>query len=205
MVGANYEAGVKGALAGGALNVSLVVFLIDQENRAQEDPATPCAAAPVTGWCYMAAGKVRSQGVELELSGELAKGWQAMVGYTFNTTRYVRDPNNEGKVFDSRTPRHLLRAATAYNLPGAWHRWTLGANVQAQSSNFYESGAVRATQGGFAVVNLQAGYQAASNVHVSLNVNNVFDRKYYSNVGFIAYGGVYGEPRNAMLTVRAGF
>jgi len=205
IVGATYEAGIKGALKGGALNVSLAAFRIEQKNRAQEDPDNPCFSAPTAGWCYVAAGKVRSQGVEAELSGELAPGWQAMLGYTYNTTRYLEDRNNAGKVFDSRTPRHLLRASTSYRLRGDWSRWTLGANLQAQSDTFYESGGLRATQGGYAVVGLRASYQAGKNLLVALNINNLFDRRYYSNLGYILYGGVYGDPRNATLTLRASF
>jgi len=37
-----------------------------------------------------------------------------------------------------------------------------------------------------------------------LNINNVFDKTYYSGYGL--YGsGYYGDPRNAQLTLRASF
>ena len=39
-------------------------------------------------------------------------------------------------------------------------------------------------------------------LYTSLNLNNVFDRKYYDQIGFYSQGW-YGAPRNVMLTVRA--
>jgi outer membrane receptor for ferric coprogen and ferric-rhodotorulic acid len=39
---------------------------------------------------------------------------------------------------------------------------------------------------------------------LQLNVNNVFDKTYYSNNAWFA-GFVYGEPRNARLTLRHAF
>ena len=38
-------------------------------------------------------------------------------------------------------------------------------------------------------------------IHI-FNLNNVFDRKYYDQIGFYSQGW-YGAPRNVMLTVRA--
>ncbi|MNP44968.1 Ferripyoverdine receptor precursor [compost metagenome] len=50
-------------------------------------------------------------------------------------------------------------------------------------------------------------YQASEHLDVRLNLNNVFDKKYYQSIaGNTGYGGnLYGDPRNFMLTTRWSF
>ena len=49
-----------------------------------------------------------------------------------------------------------------------------------------------------------ASYRFTDHLTLSLNVDNVFDKKYYNRVGF--YNGVYAaDPRTARLTLRAQF
>lgn len=47
-------------------------------------------------------------------------------------------------------------------------------------------------------------YQFTKNLSTTLNVNNVFDKYYYTNIGFYN-SAIYGEPRNFMLTTRWDF
>jgi outer membrane receptor for ferric coprogen and ferric-rhodotorulic acid len=49
-----------------------------------------------------------------------------------------------------------------------------------------------------------AQYDLTDRATVQLNVNNVFDEPYYSNNAWFA-GFVYGEPRNARVTLRYRF
>jgi outer membrane receptor for ferric coprogen and ferric-rhodotorulic acid len=62
------------------------------------------------------------------------------------------------------------------------------------------------TEPGRAVVDLFVQYQVDKNWSVALNVNNVFDKKYYYVTDQNPYAGnYYGEPRNFLLTTRANF
>lgn len=201
IVGANYEAGIKGELRDGALNVSLAVFRIEQQNRAQEDLAQPCTGAVVSGWCYVAQGEVRSEGVEAEVSGSPLAGWNLLAGYTYNTTKFVKDRVNEGKVFMTQTPKHLLRLWSDYQLPGDWSRLSLGAGINAQSAYYVESGAARAEQSGYAIASARVNWQFSPRMSAALNGNNLFDKTYFAAVG-MGYGNVWGDPRNFMLTLR---
>ena len=47
----------------------------------------------------------------------------------------------------------------------------------------------------------QVGYQFDRDWLLTLTVNNVFDRKYFARVP-ASYFGIYGDPRNTMLTIR---
>lgn len=206
VTGANYEAGVKGAYYGGRLNLAFSVFRIEETNRAVQ--VTPTV---IDGCCHAASGRVRSQGFEVEVSGEVLPGWQLAAGYTFNTARYLRDATYEGQPFRSIAPKHLLRLWTSYQLPGHWSAWNIGGGVDVQSGTYSQGGnpGVRVEQGGYAVAGLRAGYRIDRTWSLGLNVNNLFDRRYYSRLGSAGafgpanFGNVYGEPRNVTLTLRA--
>jgi outer membrane receptor for ferric coprogen and ferric-rhodotorulic acid len=53
-------------------------------------------------------------------------------------------------------------------------------------------------------VDLMARYQLTDNLSATLNLNNAFDKKYLTNIGFFN-AAYYGDPRNLMLTTRWDF
>ncbi|HGI9241572.1 TPA: TonB-dependent siderophore receptor, partial [Pseudomonas aeruginosa] len=202
ITGKNYEIGLKGEHFGGALNSQIALFQIDQENRATEDVGgpSPCPFSPTSRYCSRASGKVRSQGVDLELSGALSDDWQMMAGYTYVDAKYKHDSNkaNEGKPFDAAKPRHLFKLATSYTLPGELHKWRVGGDLATQSKT--EDSSTGFQQGGYTVVNAMLGYKVSERIDTRLNFNNLFDKYYYSGIDF---GNLnYGEPRNLMFTVK---
>ncbi|WP_313378763.1 TonB-dependent siderophore receptor [Achromobacter insolitus] len=213
VVGNNYEIGIKGEYFGGALNASAAVFRMDQKNRAfRSTDQTQCAGYPTVA-CYSAAGEVRSQGVEFELQGAITPNWQVGLGYTVAIARYRKDanPSNVGELFDTDTPRHLFKLTTMYRLPGDLHRWRIGGSIYRQD-RIYNQGTTsgvpfRITQGAYTVTDLVVGWQATPKLDVQLNINNVFDKKYYNALsGSVSFpSNVYGEPRNAMLSARYQF
>lgn len=210
--GKNYELGVKGEYFGGALNASAAIFQIDQENRAAEmDDQTGC----IDFTCYEAAGKVRTQGLDLELAGAITPNWQVGAGYTFSQTKYRKDADEskEGRLFDTDLPRHLFKLNTVYNLPGELNRWRVGGNLYGQSSIFNKGsnstfGRYHIEQGAYMLAGLMAGFKVNEHLDTQLNVNNIFDKKYYqgiaSNSTWSPYD-VYGDPRNFMLTAKYKF
>ncbi|MBQ0216852.1 TonB-dependent siderophore receptor [Alcaligenes faecalis] len=209
-IGSNYELGIKGELLDGRLNTSLAMFYIRQNDRAMVDPenSSGCPGSPSGGACYINAGKVESKGIEAEINGEIVPGLQAWLGYTYNHQVYLKDrdskgqpSSNEGQAFSSITPRHIFRAGASYRLPGELNKLTLGAGVTAQSSTGYLSGKVWREQTGYAVWNAFARYQIDPRWSLSLNVDNLFDRSYYTSPG----QNVYGEPRRAMVSLRGRF
>ncbi|MCU6616284.1 TonB-dependent siderophore receptor [Achromobacter sp. 77] len=197
--GNNYEVGVKGELADGRVNALLALFRYDHKNRAVNDYDAGFAC---NGWyCSRAAGKVRSQGVEAEISGEVVKGLELYAGYAYNTTKFLEDPDNQGKVFSTWTPKHMLRLWANYRLPGALNRLSVGAGVNTQTATISSDRAFKLA--GFTIWNARVGYQATPELSFGLNVNNVFDKKYYvPSYNTLSSNNYYGEPRNVMLTVR---
>lgn len=200
--GTNYEAGIKGELAEGRLNVSFALFKIRQENRAQPDPAHPCAGPTCY---YIASGEVESRGFEAEVSGQVTRDFSVAAGYTFNTTEYLKDATAQGQPFASFTPKHILRVWGNYTLPWQERRWSAGLGVQAQSAYSVVSGGTTLRQGGYGLVNARVAYRIGPKLTAALNLNNLFDRRYYQSLSGTAWNNRYGEPRSAMLTLRAEF
>lgn len=209
-MGTNYEVGIKGELLDGRLNTSLSAFYINQDDRAMVDPdnAVSCPGSNSGGPCYINGGKVQSKGIEAEVNGEIVPGLQAWLGYTYNRQVYVIDRNsagqptsNEGKTFNSISPRHILRAGASYRFSGDLNKLTLGGGMSAQSETGYASSNIWRQQSGYTVWNAFARYQINPRWALSLNINNLFDKTYYTSPG----RNFYGEPRSAMLTLRGRF
>jgi outer membrane receptor for ferric coprogen and ferric-rhodotorulic acid len=212
--GKNYEVGVKGEYFDGALNASLALFRVDQENRAVEilDHATVC---PTLDTCYQASGKVRSQGIDFELQGALTENWQVGGGYTYARVHTIKDdanPQNENQQFDTDSPAHLFKVTTTYRFQGELDKLRVGGNVYWQSRMYNDfvvadGSTYRLEQGAYYVADLMAGYQATKNLDLQVNANNIFDREYYSSISnSYQYGGdAYGTPRNLMLTAKYSF
>jgi len=209
--GETYEFGTKGELFGGRLNISSALYYTKRENE---------AISTGTGY-YVATGQVISKGIDTEISGELAPGWQAIVGYTLNLNkqRAGNNANLDGGRVSSQTPKHLFKFFTTYQLPGEFDRWKvgLGATIQSDSSKsgfvqhrlpnggLSTAEAYSFDQAGYAVWNSLVEYKIDDHWTAQVNANNIFDKTYYQTVDSSDGGNWYGAPRNYMLTLRGTF
>ncbi|EKQ5879583.1 Fe(3+)-pyochelin receptor FptA [Pseudomonas aeruginosa] len=201
--GKTYETGIKGELADGRLNLSLAAFRIDLENNPQEDPDHP---RPPNNPFYISGGKVRSQGFELEGTGYLTPYWSLSAGYTYTSTEYLKDSQNDsGTRYSTFTPRHLLRLWSNYDLPWQDRRWSVGGGLQAQSDYSVDYRGVSMRQGGYALVNMRLGYKIDEHWTAAVNVNNLFDRTYYQSLSNPNWNNRYGEPRSFNVSLRGAF
>ncbi|MGE8149835.1 TonB-dependent siderophore receptor [Pseudomonas vancouverensis] len=207
LVGQSYELGIKGAWFNGRLNSSFNLFRTIQKDQAQTDYNSSCPSSD--GYCYVNSGKVRAQGFEAEISGEVIERLQLLAGYTYTQTKTLDDLDTSlnGAAFNSYVPRHLLRMWGDYQLDGALERFTVGAGVNAQSDNFRVSplSGEKISQSGYAVWNGRIGYRIDDTWSVALNGNNLFDKRYYATIGTETFGNYYGDPRNFMVSVKASF
>jgi outer membrane receptor for ferric coprogen and ferric-rhodotorulic acid len=209
VVGSNYELGLKGSLLEERLNLATALFWSKQDNVAELDDSVP--PDPVTNEEFFKSGGKGSkvQGFEAEVSGEVMAGWNMTAGYT-----YTHSLNGEKQRSNTNQPLNMLRISTAYHLPGDWQALTVGGAVNWQSDIFRaanrpigrnadgelitEKANIR--QEAYTVVNLMSRYAFDRQLSASLNVDNLFDKKYYENVGF--YNGNYwGAPRTVTLSL----
>lgn len=199
VTGKSYEIGLKGVHFGGLMNSAISLFRTEQDNLAE---ATGNLVTGTTQNAFRAVKGAKVNGLELELAGEVATGWNVGTSYT---TFIAKDANDNP--INTSKPRNLFKLYTTYRLPGDWHRLTVGGGVDWQNRMYQLATApgnrrVNVEQGGYALVNAMARFDFTDKVSATLNVNNLFDKKYYSQIGFYNQGW-YGAPRNVMLSLRA--
>ncbi|MDY4300829.1 TonB-dependent siderophore receptor [Pseudomonas salmasensis] len=203
--GKNYELGLKGEFFEGRLNSSLAYFEVHEENRPLAD--TAWNSQPGVDFSYIGT-KTKTKGYEAEISGELARGWQLQAGYTHKIAR-----DDDGKKVATWEPEDQVSFYTTYKLQGNLDKLTIGGGARWQSAGWqtvnnwgYPGGgrSEKFTQDPYWIVDLMTRYQVTENLSATLNVNNLFDKHYYTNIGF--YDSAYpGDPRNVMVTTRWDF
>ncbi|RYY02219.1 MAG: TonB-dependent siderophore receptor [Gammaproteobacteria bacterium] len=194
--GVNYEVGIKGEFNDGRLNASAAVFRIEQDNLAVAIPGAPLnphGQAP-----YRAESGTVSQGFELEVAGELSKGWQVGGGYA-----HAKPKDSEGEPLLTEISKDNFKLFSTYKLSGDWQALTLGGNLRWQGKSYSEGSGPNGedyNRDAITLVDLMAKYAVTENLSLTLNANNIFDKEYYS--GFNYSSGTYGSPRSLMLTAR---
>ena len=185
--GKTYELGLKSELMGGKVNVSGAIFKTKQNNAAQ-----------LLGYiggvdAYYEGINAESQGIELELSGQLTRNWQASVGVT-----QMSISGADGAAARTYVPRKTIKSATTYrfdSLPAL----KVGATLNLQSKIYLDDGVAVIHQGGYATLGLMAQYAITPKLTVSANLNNVTDNRHlaslYWNQSF------YAAPRNGSVSL----
>jgi len=203
--GKNYEVGIKGEFYGGRLNTSLAYFEVHESNRAEPD-AEYNADPTNPSILYASVGtKAKAKGFEAEISGELAPGWQAQAGFTHKVIR-----GSDDEKISTWEPEDQLSLYTTYKFKGPLDRLTIGGGARWQNrswQNIYNRAKDQYqdfSQDAYWLVDAMAKYQVSEHLSTTLNVNNLFDKQYYTNIGFYntAY---YGDPRNVMVNTRWDF
>ncbi|MDQ0121643.1 outer membrane receptor for ferric coprogen and ferric-rhodotorulic acid [Pseudomonas lini] len=199
-----YETGLKAAYFDGRLNASLAFFRIEQDNVAQY------VTTDGTGQdVYEAISGATTNGVELELAGELAQDWNVSAGYTYARTRDQDEQRIFGFPLATSKPEHSVRTFTTYRLPGALNQVTVGGGISWQSAFYGQTfsptdGSVNLKQGGYTLVDLMTRYKYDEHLSFTVNANNVFDKRYLTGLG--NFGTTFsGEPRNMQVTAKYDF
>ncbi|KAI2669355.1 TonB-dependent siderophore receptor [Pseudomonas sp. TNT3] len=201
-----YETGLKAAYFEGKLNASLAFFRIEQDNVAESIGTNPVTNEGI----YKAIDGATTNGVELELAGEVAPDWNVSAGYTYARTRDQDEQRIFGYPLSTSKPEHVVRTFTTYRLPGALNQVTVGGGVSWQSAFYgkiYSAPAgdyTQIKQGGYTLVDLMTRYEYDDHLSFTVNANNVFDKKYLTGLGNFDTT-FYGEPRNLQLTAKYDF
>ncbi|MGA4633137.1 TonB-dependent siderophore receptor [Pseudomonas solani] len=192
--GKQYELGLKREFLDGRLNGSIALFRIYDENRAE---------LVGNSSYYQAQGRIRSQGWETELSGNLTDNWSITTGYAFTMLKALEGADtNQGTTI---TPKHNFNLWTRYAFAdGPLAGFSVGGGVRAVSATYYKRN-VDFVQGGYSVATAQVGYKFDQHLSATLTANNLFDRTYYERVDSSWGSNFYGEPRNLTLTLRASY
>ncbi len=190
--GNSYETGIKGEYFNGALNASVTLFRIEQENVAQEIDGVKVGSS--SEQAYRTANGVVSKGVELSISGEINENLSLSAGVTnFEAT----DANGDDvQTKSSRTNANIF---ALYKV----NKFDIGAGLNYRSKFYTGSGSSKVTQGGYTTAEFMSSYRINKNLKIQLNVDNLFDKTYYDGIGSNTM--LKAEPRKITASLRYDF
>ncbi len=114
-----YEVGVKKNIWNNALAINLTAYQIVYNNYYQTAPFLANGAANSDSFYKEFAGKMRSRGVELDITGNPVAGLSIIGGFSYNHSVYTETPDNFGYVENQRlvrTPATTANASVFYTL-----------------------------------------------------------------------------------------
>jgi len=204
-----YELGTKWDLLNERLSVTGALFQVERSNPTDRDPDDPNGAPIQT------AGKDRVRGLELGVAGQITPKWSAFAGYSLLRSKIIEgdDADVGGKL--KNVPESTFNLWTTYSFTPQWNaslgvqyvgkrRFSAGNTAAARAP--INSGAVSADEymPSYWVANAAVGYQVNRNLGLRLNVNNLFDKFYYSQGSSSSDGfqlfGVPGAGRTVILS-----
>lgn len=186
----NKELGAKFSLFNDKLSLTTAAFQIDQSGTLVFDQANQC---------YNVRPAQQTKGYEIDLQGALAPGWQAIVNYTYATSKDVGDPT---RLFPAK-PRHKGSLWTTYNLPRV-RGLGVGLGISAQSGML---GTFDKAEPFYIPKQVQVDASVFYEIpkwSFTFGVKNVADRLLYSGTDAGAFVPVV-QGRNFMLTAKHSF
>lgn len=183
MKGVNTELGLKAEWLGKSLLTTAALFSAKQQGLATY------AGVNDKGNSWYEPKDVKSRGLELEASGRLSRDTRLTLGYT---RLLLTGP--DGRDIYEWVPRNTLNFRVDSRL-SALPALRLGLGGRWQSAVSKAGGAA---QPAYLLANAFAAYELSPAATLRLNINNLFDKKYITG---LAYGAIYGAPRNAAISL----
>jgi outer-membrane receptor for ferric coprogen and ferric-rhodotorulic acid len=194
--GKSYEVGIKGEYFDKKLNAALSLFRMEQDNVAEKAGVNSTTLEDY----YKGVDGTTSKGIEVDIRGEITDNWNASLSLVSFEAK-----DSEDKDVSTTAPRNQVVLSSKYKLG----KYSFGGSANWQDK-FYSDvtnpvgDSVRLTQDDVVIVNLMAKYELTKNLSAQLNVNNLFDKEYYSNIVYdMQY--IYGDPRNTTLSLNYKF
>ncbi|KVG68473.1 TonB-dependent receptor [Burkholderia pseudomultivorans] len=186
----NIEVGAKWDVIDGQLSLTSALFDTEKTNAQVSDGLGHTINA----------GKQRVRGAELGFAGNLTGKWHVFGGYSYlNAVTVDAGPGNPGGsgLPMVMVPKHNFTLWTSYDvLP----KLTLGAGATVMSKTYASvSQTVKKWTPGYARFDAAATWRVNKTMDVQLNVQNLFDKKYYASA-YPIYA-TWAPGRSAMVTL----
>ncbi|WP_337157297.1 TonB-dependent siderophore receptor [Pseudomonas putida] len=191
--GKSYELGVKWEALDRQLSVDAAIYHIVKENVLANDPLDP------TGTYKIAAGEVRSRGLDINVAGNLTPEWRVIGGYAYVDAEVTKDTSLPNGTRLANIPRNSFSLLNTYEFQdGGLKGLGLGMGVKYVDDRAGQTATQTYTMEQYTVVDLLSFYQVNEHVRLNLDLKNLFNKE-YDEGAFNSY--VYpGAPR----TVQAG-
>jgi iron complex outermembrane receptor protein len=195
--GVGYEAGVKFDLFDDALSVTAAAFHIVKQNVITADPNNPGFST--------AAGEVRSQGFDINLSGNITREWRVIGGYAYVDAQVTKDNTIRVGAPFANVSQHSLSLLNVYEvMDGPLAGFGIGAGISLVGDRAADSTGSGVMLPGYFKTDALAYYRLTSDTKINLNVYNLFDREYYER-GFGSTRIVAGAPLTALVSLTKTF
>ncbi|MBE9118006.1 TonB-dependent siderophore receptor [Lusitaniella coriacea LEGE 07157] len=191
-----YEIGIKAELLDGSLQATLAYFDITKENVTTADPNNQ--------FFSVATGEQRSQGVELDIAGEILPGWNIIANYAYTDARITKDNTiPEGnRLFNA--PYHGAGLWTTYEIQSGDLQglgFGVGVNyVGDRAGDLANSFKV----GDYFLTNAALFYER-DNWRLGLNFNNLFNTNYIISTNERSFGNTVGAPFSVVGSISVQF
>jgi iron complex outermembrane receptor protein len=188
----NKEVGAKFDFLDRKVSLTTSLFELDQTNLLQYEAPSRC---------YVLRDAQQTRGAEVDLQGELARGWSVIANYTWNV---YRDTGATGTLFPG-LPKHKMSIWSTYDFQGAALKG-LGFGLGLNASGHAIGSRTAATQfmlPGQAQIDASVYYRTGK-WDLTAGVKNLADRVLYGVSTSNSYVPVL-EGRNFMLTARRSF
>lgn len=189
--GKSYELGLKWESLDGQLSVDSAIYHIAKENVLTRDPIDPNYS--------VAAGQVRSRGLDINVAGNLTPEWRVIGGYAYVDAEVTKDNSLASGTRLANIPRNSFSLLSTYEFQdGLVKGLGLGIGVKYVDDRAGQTATQTYNMDQYSVVDLLSFYKVNEHVRLNLDLKNVFD-KGYDEGAFNTY--VYpGAPR----TLQAG-
>jgi catecholate siderophore receptor len=185
-----FELGAKWDLFNGALGIRTAVFRTYKNNARTTDP--------VLG-VQVTEGRQRVQGFELEVVGQILRGWNVFLGYAYLDSRVLDSldiQNNvpvEGKRL-ANVPEHSASLWTTYDITP---RWQVGGGAVFVDKRYANNDNLNVVPS-YVRGDLTAAYRPITPLELRFNVINVADERYFDAIhpGHV----IPGNARTFLLT-----
>ncbi|MFK0270457.1 TonB-dependent siderophore receptor [Pseudomonas asiatica] len=192
--GKSYELGVKWEAMDRQLSVDAAIYHIVKENVLTRDPNDP------SGTYSVAAGEVRSRGLDINIAGNLTPEWRMIGGYAYVDAEVTKDNTIPTGTRLANIPRNSFSLLNTYEFQdGLAKGLGLGVGMKYVDDRAGQTAASTYTMERYSVVDLLSFYKVNEHVRLNLDVKNVFN-KGYDEGAFNTY--VYpGAPRTVQARV----
>ena len=188
--GEGFEVGVKTELLDQKLLATLAYFNITKNNVAVTDPDFPLFS--------IAVGEQQSQGVELDIVGEVLPGWKIIGSYSYIDAKVTEDTDPVligNRLFG--IPRHTASLWTTYEIQaGALKGLGFGVGINYVGNRFGDL--ANSYQVGDYLIGNAAIFYRRDRYRFALNFKNISDADYIQSVTGNEGGIGPGEPLTVM-------
>jgi len=177
--GRSYEIGAKVDSADNKVTGTLALYSITKQNVLTPDPIDPNNFS-------VAAGEVKSDGVELDVTGEVYPTVRLSAAYAYTDARVEKDNNSflVGRQM-ANVPKHSANLMLAKSLLLQGHPASVGIAVNYVGER---EGAVAPLIAAddfklpsYTIVKLFSSYNIDKKTRLSFEINNLFDKEYYTS------------------------